>query len=109
MREKQQLCCAVDLLAPAMAFLKTENAFGSPYTDRALAMQLTSSLKAHRGLSHTDIRAHVDSGLATLSGVVSDERQKQLAVECAGCMSGIVAVRDGLSVRVADKELEPIL
>jgi osmotically-inducible protein OsmY len=76
-----------------------ERSFGQTLSDEALEMQVRLALSLNRNLKGTHIAVRAFKREVELSGEVSSEDQRKLAVEIVRETEGVAAVRDAISVR----------
>lgn len=78
----------------------------SERSDFMLATDLRSTLIATKGLASTRIDAEVNAGRVVLLGVVSDNAEKQLAIQAARRLKGVTSVTSYLMVPPRPASLE---
>ncbi len=65
--------------------------------DLAVAAHVRAALRAHAETSHVDVTVEVAKGVVTLSGIVSNPRERDQSGEVAGAISGVTSVENQLS------------
>lgn len=76
----------------------------SSRVDLGLAADLRAALIGTKGLSSTRIDSEVNSGRVVLLGVVNDEKEKRLAIQCARKIKGVTSVTSYLMLPQTPKK-----
>lgn len=82
-------------LSRSAAFAET-TASRQHLLDLALAAHVRAALRAHADTSHVDVSIQTDSGVVTLSGIVSNPRELDQCVNIAGTVAGVAKVESHL-------------
>lgn len=76
-----------------------ERSLGESFDDKALEVQVRLAFSLRRELKATDIGVSAYRREVTLSGEVSNEEQRRLAVDVAGQTAGVAAVVDHIGIQ----------
>lgn|GEM_PF-3004114 len=77
---------------------KIDGAVRQAWDDASLAAKIKTKLAARGGLSYLRLEILVENAVATLSGEVKTENEKNLIKELAGSVEGIKSVKDEITV-----------
>lgn len=85
---------------------KTQQATQAPErTDQQIANDIQAKMQGEQALASQPIQVSVASGMATLSGTVSDEASRALAGNDSGSVAGVKTVVNNLTVQTAQRSV----